>query len=71
MIRLTPQQHQCVALLAQGMQDKAIARELGIAYGTVKQHLLCARNKTGATNRTELAVLYVRGDIVPPGGVTA
>ena len=71
MIRLTPQQHQCVALLAQGMQDKAIARELGIECGTVKQHLLMARAKARVNNRTELAVLYVRGDIVPPGGVTA
>jgi DNA-binding CsgD family transcriptional regulator len=71
MIRLTPQQHQCVALLAQVMQDKAIARELGIECGTVKQHLLMARAKARVNNRTELAVLYVRGDIVPPGGVTA
>jgi DNA-binding NarL/FixJ family response regulator len=70
-IQLSKQQWECVCLLAEGMADRDISAELGIAYGTVKQHLLCARNKTGATNRTELAVLYVRGDIVPPGGVTA
>jgi len=70
-IQLSKQQWECVRLVAEGFPDKAIAAELGLQYGTVKQHLLCARNRVGATNRTELAVLYVRGDIVPPGGVTA
>lgn len=66
MIRLSQQQHQCVALLAEGMPDREIAANLGIAYNTVKAHLLCARNKVGATNRVELAVMYVRGAIPLP-----
>lgn len=39
MSELTARQRQIVAVLAQGMSNKEIARMLGISDGTVKVHL--------------------------------
>ena len=63
---LSPQQYQCVALLARGLSDKAIARELGVATRTVKTHLTVARARTGTHNRVQLAVLFLRGEFASP-----
>ena len=71
MIHLSHRQYECVRGVAQGLPDRQIAAQLGIEYGTVKQHLQCARNKTGASNRTELAVMFVRGAIQAPAAEVA
>ncbi|MGB9605654.1 MAG: response regulator transcription factor, partial [Bryobacteraceae bacterium] len=54
--RLTPRERQILSLLCRGMRNKQIARELAIAPGTVKVHLMRIFEKTGARNRYELAV---------------
>jgi len=68
---LSQKQHAAVALLSRGMSDREIAAELGVAYRTAKQHLEIARAKTGATNRVELAVMFVRGAIQAPAAEVA
>lgn len=63
---LSPQQYQCVALLARGLADKEIARELGVATRTVKTHLAVVRARTATHNRVQLAVLFLRGEFASP-----
>ncbi len=52
---LTPRERQVVTLIAQGMKNIEIARELAISPGTVKVHLMHVFEKTGARDRHELA----------------
>ena len=49
-----------LALLAEGLCNKAIARDLGIALGTVKTHVKSLLDKLGATTRTHAVVLATR-----------
>ncbi|MEV4442386.1 helix-turn-helix transcriptional regulator [Streptomyces sp. NPDC049577] len=57
---LTPREQQVLALLADGETYWAIARRLGISRHTVDTHLRRLRTKTGAANRTQLAVLALQ-----------
>lgn len=50
-------------MAAQGMANKMIAYKMGISEGTVKQYLFLAMNKTGARNRTQLAVAFATGNL--------
>lgn len=52
--RLTAREMEVVQLAAQGLTDKAIAKQLGIGEGTVNTHWTRIRDKTGGENRTEL-----------------
>lgn len=52
----TARQLEVMGLLAQGMPNKRIALELGIAERTVKLHLTALLDMLGARNRTELVV---------------
>ena len=61
---LTPREIQVVALLAEGLPNKAIAARLGISDQTVKFHVASICGKLGASNRTEAVRLAVRGGIV-------
>lgn len=61
---LTPREVQVVALLAEGLPNKAIASRLGISDQTVKFHVASLCGKLGASNRTEAVRLAVRGGIV-------
>ena len=53
---LTQRQHDVLALLARGLPNKSIARELGLSEGTVKVHLLAIFRALEARNRTEAVV---------------
>ncbi len=57
--RLSDRERQIAALVARGMKNKDIGRELGISENTVKRHLQSIFNKTGTRDRLELAVLAV------------
>jgi len=57
--RLTARQQEVADLLAQGLSNKEIARELNIAHGTVKVHLYEIFQKCGVSSRTRLARLLV------------
>ncbi len=52
--------------LRQGMQNKTIAYELGIAESTVKVHLRNIMSKLHATNRTQVAYMLANGSIATP-----
>jgi DNA-binding NarL/FixJ family response regulator len=52
-VKLTPRQNEVLALLARGMSNKEIARELKIAEGTSKIHTAALLRAIGARNRTE------------------
>ena len=49
---LSPRQREVFALLAKGLSNKLIARELGVTEGTVKVHLLAVFRTLDVRNRT-------------------
>jgi DNA-binding NarL/FixJ family response regulator len=53
---MTEQQWRILELLAQGLPNKAIARNLGIAPSTVKNQLTVVFDKLGVSNRTQAAI---------------
>ncbi|MEX1204977.1 MAG: response regulator transcription factor [Dongiaceae bacterium] len=55
--RLTRREAKVVELVATGMSNKAIARDLGLAEATVKVHVSKVLRKVEVKNRTELALL--------------
>jgi DNA-binding NarL/FixJ family response regulator len=57
---LTPRQAEVLGLLARGLPNKTIARELGLSEGTVKVHLLAIFRVLQARNRTEAVVAAQR-----------
>lgn len=58
--RLTARERQVLALVAHGLTNKAIARELGIGPGTVKAHVEKVIAKLGVADRTQAAVFATR-----------
>jgi len=63
---LTPREREVLALLARGLSNKRIARELGLAEKTVKTHVSHVLHKLGVADRTEAAVHAVRSGMVGP-----
>ena len=61
---LTARELDVVALAAQGLANKAIARELGISPRTVEGHLNHVFDKLGTTSRTELVRLALTTGLV-------
>jgi DNA-binding NarL/FixJ family response regulator len=57
---LTCRQGEVVNLVHAGLSNKLIARQLGMSEATVKAHLRQVMRKSGARNRTQVA-LHVRG----------
>ena len=61
---LTPRESEVVALLAEGLSNKAIALRLGIAPDTVKFHVARLIEKLDASGRTEAVIQAARRGIV-------
>jgi DNA-binding NarL/FixJ family response regulator len=61
---LTGRELQVLALLAEGLPNKAIAARLGISDQTVKFHVAAIIGKLGAANRTEAVRLAVRRGLI-------
>ncbi len=57
---LTAREREVLALVAQGLPNKLIARELGIAEKTVKAHVSSILGKLGVSDRTQAALVAVR-----------
>ena len=55
-----------LALIARGMPNKLIARELGIAEKTVKTHVGHLLAKLGVADRTQAALYAVRAGLADP-----
>lgn len=54
--KLTNRQREIIRLLAAGYSQKEIARQLGIAYGTVRKHTLAARQRSDCQSTAAVAV---------------
>jgi DNA-binding NarL/FixJ family response regulator len=62
---LTAREHEVLQLVAAGLPNKAIARELGISEHTAKFHVGSLLGKLGAASRTEAVTLATRRGILP------
>lgn len=58
--RVSGREMDVIELVARGLENKEIARELGIREQTVKNHLSSAMRKLGVRNRQEVAIFAVR-----------
>lgn len=61
---LTGREHEVLRLLARGHCNKSIARDLGIALGTVKTHVKGIMAKLDASSRTEAACIAAEKGLV-------
>jgi HD-GYP domain-containing protein (c-di-GMP phosphodiesterase class II) len=61
---LTAREREVLALVAQGMPNKAVARELGISPKTVGNHVERVYSKLGVTNRAGAAMYAMRYGLV-------
>lgn len=62
---LTPRELDVLRLVADGLTNKAIARELGISDHTAKFHVGAILAKLGAESRTEAVSLAARSGLLP------
>ena len=56
---LTDREHEIVALVADGLDNQAIASRLCLSEGTVRNHISAILAKTNLANRTQLAVEWL------------
>jgi DNA-binding CsgD family transcriptional regulator len=61
---LTPREHDVLALVADGLPNREIARQLGISEHTVKFHLASVFGKLGASSRTEAVQRALRMGLI-------
>jgi DNA-binding NarL/FixJ family response regulator len=61
---LTAREKEVLQLIAQGLPNKSIARELAISEHTVKFHVNAILSKFGAQSRTEAVVIASRAGLV-------
>jgi two-component system nitrate/nitrite response regulator NarL len=61
---LTAREREVMALLAEGLSNKAIARRLGVAERTAKFHVESILGKLGAETRAEAIVIAARRGLV-------
>lgn len=66
-IKLSVRQVQCLALIARGLTDPAIAEALSISETTVRYHVDQARRKLGATTRAHAVALAIANRLVEAG----
>ena len=62
---LTTREREVLELVAAGLPNKAIARELGISEHTAKFHVGSLLGKLGAASRTEAVTLATRRGLLP------
>jgi DNA-binding NarL/FixJ family response regulator len=61
---LTPREQQVVALVAEGLSNRDVSRELSLSEHTVKKYLFRIFDKLGVSNRVELVLYAVNhGDV--------
>jgi DNA-binding NarL/FixJ family response regulator len=62
---LTPREREVLALVADGLSNKAIAANLRVSSETVKAHVASIFGKLGASNRTDAVSQALRRGLVP------
>ena len=65
---LTPREVQLLELLATGLSNRAIAKQVFISEATVKTHLVHIYGKLGVDNRTAAIAAATRRRIIRPPG---
>lgn len=68
---LTARETEVLGLLAQGLANKQIARELSISPKTVSNHVEHVYAKLGVSSRAAAALHAMRNGLVDPGRITA
>jgi DNA-binding NarL/FixJ family response regulator len=63
--RLTPREREVLRLVAEGLDNRMIGRQLGITRSTVKHHLEAVYAKLGVHGRMEAVREGVRRGLVP------
>jgi DNA-binding NarL/FixJ family response regulator len=63
---LTPREVEVLRLLAGGLSNRRLARELVISEKTVKTHVSSILSKLGLADRTQAALYAVREGLVEP-----
>jgi len=63
---LTPRQLEVLRLLAEGLDTPEIARRLGVAEETARNHIRALLRATGAHSRLEVVLLGIRHGVVAP-----
>ena len=58
-LRLTPKEMEIVALIVQGYKNKQIALQLGTTEQVIKNYLRSVYDKTGVSDRLELALFTI------------
>jgi DNA-binding NarL/FixJ family response regulator len=64
---LTPREREVLVLMAHGMSNGDITRELFLSEATVRTHVSRILMKTGSRDRTEAVVLAYQSRLVQPG----
>jgi DNA-binding NarL/FixJ family response regulator len=63
-LALTPREIDVLQLVARGLANKEIARELGTAAGTVKMHVQNILAKLDATDRTHAVTIAIQRGVI-------
>lgn len=58
---LTPREHDVMRLIATGDSNRQIGEELDLAEKTIKNYMTSILGKLEARNRTEAAMIFLRG----------
>src|SRR5712691_6384605 len=61
---LTPRENEVLAMLAEGLANRAIAYRLGVSDHTIKFHISSILDKLGASTRTEAVTLGLRMGLI-------
>ncbi len=69
--RLTPKELQIVALIVQGCKNKDIAEQLGTKEQVIKNYLRSVYDKTGVSDRLELALFTIHHRILAEAAAKA
>jgi DNA-binding NarL/FixJ family response regulator len=64
---LTPREREVVALIASGLSNEEISREIYVSPSTAKTHAARAMTKLGARDRAQLVVFAYQAGLVRPG----
>lgn len=61
--QLTPRELEVLRLIARGLTNQEIARELVISHHTVKNHVSSIYRKVGSDDRTRVALMAIRAGV--------
>jgi DNA-binding CsgD family transcriptional regulator len=60
---LSPREREVLSMTSLGLTNQQVADRLNVTVHAVKFHLASSYRKLGVTNRTEAAVVYLRGEL--------